>query len=73
MALKEEAAAAAAQTSTSDSLTVENNTGRPFLGGDLPPRIRMDYPGLLANVFVIAGFTLFACIVKFVLKNIAME
>ena len=34
---------------------------------------RVDYPGLIANVVVIAGFTLFAFIVKYVLKSLSIE
>ena len=65
----------AAQVSISGDMTSENAAGaRAFgqLAGGA--RIRaVDYPGLLANVGVIAGFTLFACIVKYVLRNTSVE
>ena len=64
----------ATQEALNGSVTlVGSSNARPFLGGDIGPRIRADYPGILANIVVIAGFTLFAFIVKYVLRNISIE
>jgi len=66
-------------TSSSDSISAsasENGIGIPlpfFVGGEFGPRMRIDYPGILTNVFVIIGLTLFAFIVKFVLLSINMD
>jgi len=68
---------AANQASSGSAVTSENATGaRAFgpLAGDLGPRIRAaDYTGMLANIVVIAGFTLFAFVVKYVLRNISVD
>lgn len=61
-------------TNSSSPTTLSKDSGNnplPFLGGDR--RVRVDYPGLLANVVVIAGFTLFAFIVKYVLKSLSID
>lgn len=61
-------------TNSSSPTVLSSESGNnpiPFLGGDR--RVRVDYPGLVANVVVIAGFTVFAFIVKYVLKSISLD
>ncbi|EFX81890.1 ubiquitin-conjugating enzyme E2 J2-like [Daphnia pulex] len=67
---------AAVEMATKSSLptilsTESGNNPLPFLGDRRVGRV--DYPGLLANVVVIAGFTLFAFIVKHVLKSLSID
>ncbi|XP_057368262.1 ubiquitin-conjugating enzyme E2 J2-like [Daphnia carinata] len=67
---------AAAEMATNSSLPTirsaeSGNNPLPFLGDRRVGRV--DYPGLLANVVVIAGFTLFAFIVKYVLKSLSID
>ncbi|KAI9555610.1 hypothetical protein GHT06_018125 [Daphnia sinensis] len=67
---------AAAERATNSSLPTirsaeSGNNPLPFLGDRRVGRV--DYPGLLANVVVIAGFTLFAFIVKHVLKSLSID
>jgi len=65
--------------SSSDTISAspsENGIGIPlpfFVGGEFGPRMRIDYPGILTNVVVIIGLTLFAFIVKFVLLSINID
>jgi len=60
----------------SASASGENGIGIPlpfFVAGEFGPRMRVDYPGVITNVFVVIGLTLFAFIVKFVLLSINID
>ena len=57
---------------SSELISTDGTRPTPFLGR-VDRQMRVDCPGLLANIFVIAGFTVFAFIVKYVVKTLNID